>query len=90
MLGQTTSWWLIGYRPGRDARLQRGRFEMKQYSKEELENMSQDELAGLFVQALSEGLYNDHLRKAKAGHKTLQFHFFDWYGKDWKTAEMIR
>ena len=63
---------------------------MKKYSSEEIMAMNEKERADLLVQAISEDMYNSHLRKAKAGHKTLQFHFFDWYGKDWRSAEVIR
>jgi len=62
---------------------------MWKYSSEEIKSMNEGERADFLVQAISDEMYNDHLRKAKAGHKTLQFHFFDWYGKDWKTAEAI-
>lgn len=44
----------------------------------------------IFAKWLVDGMmiwkYNEDLKKARQGHKTLQHHFKNWYGVDWDRA----
>lgn len=46
-----------------------------------------EKIASLLVKTLMIGRYNEDVRLARLGHRTIRFHFKDWHGIEWNHAE---